>query len=107
MTSRSLGASFMLLILTQLMVSFVLFILWPHAFLHSRVRQGTYLLSTLVQLRASFPPSSGPEHETTSLFSTLPAYEVFGPLFDGSFLLSALVSGFVRWLGGRVNGYGV
>lgn len=71
--------------------------------------QGTYLLSTLVQIRASFPLSSGPEphggNQDTSLFATLPAYGVFGPMFDASFLFSALVSGFARWLGGKVNGY--
>jgi len=56
-----------------------------------------YLLSTLVQMRSSFPPSSSPEEETENLFSTIPAYEVFGSMFDWSFLLAACVSALVRW----------
>ncbi|RDB17709.1 Golgi pH regulator B [Hypsizygus marmoreus] len=85
-TSRNLGASLMMLILAQLM--------------------GIYLLSTIVQLRNSFPPpphspSSG---ETPNLFSTIPAFEVFGALFDWSFVLAAAASAFVRWGHERVNG---
>lgn len=63
--------------------------------------QGTYLLSTLIQLRASFPlPAyATPASNVPSLFTTLPQFEVFGPLFDISFVLSALVSTVLRWIG--------
>ncbi|PFH50378.1 hypothetical protein AMATHDRAFT_61214 [Amanita thiersii Skay4041] len=87
-TSRRLGASLMLLILAQLM--------------------GIYLLSTLVQMRASFPPppklpDGNDNTEAINLFSTIPAYEVFGSLFDWSFLLAAGVSAFVRWGAQKMN----
>jgi hypothetical protein len=82
-TSRNLGASLMLLILAQLM--------------------GIYFLSTLVQLRSLFPPPDT-DSNAVNLFSTIPKYEVFGSLFDYSFLLAAGSSAFVRWFGERVNG---
>jgi len=92
-TNRNLGASLMLVILAQLM--------------------GIYLLSTLIQLRTSFPPpqarpgtdvgSSG----ETNLFSTLPEYQVFGSLFDGSFLIAAGSTTALRWLNERVNEPGI
>ncbi|KAI0772351.1 Abscisic acid G-protein coupled receptor-domain-containing protein [Trametes elegans] len=88
-TSRSLGASIMLLTLAQVM--------------------GIYLLSTLIQLRTSFPPPPThpdvePDADTVNLFSTLPEYQFFGSLFDGAFLLAAVVRAGVRWLGDRVTG---
>jgi len=99
-SSRKLAASLMLLVLAQIM--------------------GIYLLTTIVQMRASFPPpppkiassisvapvdsSSMPTittaTTTTNLFSTIPAYEVFGSLFDWTFLISAggsLLIHYVRW----------
>jgi len=79
-TNRNLGASMMLLLLAQIM--------------------GIYLLSTLIQLRTSFPSSDTEEN----LFKTLPEYVVFGGTFDGSFLVAAVVTGFVRWLDDKVNG---
>ncbi|KAI0633056.1 Abscisic acid G-protein coupled receptor-domain-containing protein [Trametes polyzona] len=87
-TSRSLGASLMLLTLAQVM--------------------GIYLLSTLIQLRTSFPPPRArPDVDTdggvVNLFSTLPEWQFFGALFDGAFLLAAAVSAAVRWLGDRVT----
>ncbi|TFK48188.1 hypothetical protein OE88DRAFT_1720292 [Heliocybe sulcata] len=91
-TNRNLGASLMLVILAQLM--------------------GIYLLSTLIQLRTTFPPppvKPGTDVESsgeTNLFSTLPEYQVFGSLFDGSFLIAAGVTATVRWLNERVNGPG-
>jgi len=93
-TSRNLAASLMLLVLAQIM--------------------GIYLLSTLVQMRSSFPPpppSTGegtdPASSTnTNLFSTIPAYEVFGSLFDWSFLIAAGASLVIRWGAARVNGFG-
>ncbi|KAJ3516331.1 hypothetical protein NLJ89_g1183 [Agrocybe chaxingu] len=88
-TSRNLAASLMLLVLAQIM--------------------GIYLLSTLVQMRSSFPPppEGGGEAEAgANLFSTIPTYEVFGSLFDWSFLAAAGVSVVVRWGAERVNGVG-
>ncbi|TRM55387.1 hypothetical protein BD626DRAFT_578074 [Schizophyllum amplum] len=70
---------------------------------------GIYLLSTIVQLRTSFPPektdTDGNAHDN-NLFSTIPAYEVFGPLFDCAFLATTAVSVFVRWTADRVDGMG-
>ncbi|KAI0682547.1 Abscisic acid G-protein coupled receptor-domain-containing protein, partial [Cytidiella melzeri] len=90
-TSRNLGASLMLLIVAQLM--------------------GIYLLSTLVQLRTSFPPPllSHPDSDTpvVNLFSTLPEYQVFGAVFDSAFLLAAGLTALVRWFGQRINSVGV
>ncbi|PPQ85760.1 hypothetical protein CVT25_003078 [Psilocybe cyanescens] len=96
-TSRNLAASLMLLVLAQIM--------------------GMYMLSTLVQMRSSFPPPPSPPSDgsgsggggadgTTpeNLFSTIPQYELFGALFDWSFLVAAGVSVFVRWGAERVNG---
>ncbi|KDQ55997.1 hypothetical protein JAAARDRAFT_36792 [Jaapia argillacea MUCL 33604] len=88
-TSRNLGASLMLIILAQLM--------------------GLYLLATLIQLRTSFPPpATNPDMDdttavTTNLFATLPEYQVFGSLFDGSFLLSAGCTTLVLWFDERIN----
>ena len=65
---------------------------------HSFVK-GIYLLSTLIQLRTSFPSSDMEEN----LFKTLPEYVVFGGTFDGSFLVAVVVTGFVRWLDDKVN----
>ncbi|KAG8745166.1 hypothetical protein FRC10_008619 [Ceratobasidium sp. 414] len=84
-TSRSLLASLALLILAQLM--------------------GTYLLSTLIQLRTSFPPTlSNGDTGSPSLFSTLPTFEVFGWIFDAMFLLSAFITIAWKWLDGRLHG---
>ncbi|CDO77486.1 hypothetical protein BN946_scf184902.g20, partial [Trametes cinnabarina] len=82
-TSRSLGASLMLLTLAQVM--------------------GIYLLSTLIQLRTSFPPppvrpDMDADEGTVNLFSTLPEYQFFGPLFDGAFLLAAAVTAAARYV---------
>ncbi|KAL0575276.1 hypothetical protein V5O48_006693 [Marasmius crinis-equi] len=86
-TSKSLSASLMLLILAQLM--------------------GIYLLSTVVQLRSAFPQSQSEEGEDdTNLFSTIPEFQVFGKLFDGSFLLTAACSAGFRWFRERVTGDG-
>lgn len=87
-TSRSILTSLALLILAQLM--------------------GTYLLSTLIQLRTSFPSSAlssdGASSSTPSLFSTLPAFEVFGWIFDATFLASACITMAWRWIEGRLQG---
>ncbi|PAV15856.1 G -coupled receptor 89 [Pyrrhoderma noxium] len=81
-TSQNLGASLLLLILAQIM--------------------GTYLISTLVQLRTAFPPSNS--GSDISLLATLPAYEVFGAAFDYSYLLSASLTGVYLWLSGWTDG---
>ncbi|KAI0087512.1 Abscisic acid G-protein coupled receptor-domain-containing protein [Irpex rosettiformis] len=92
-TSRNLGTSLMLLIVAQLM--------------------GIYLLSTLVQLRTSFPPplqthpDTMPDIGVVNLFSTLPEYQVFGTVFDSSFLIAATLTAFVRWFSERIGGVGV
>ncbi|GLB44430.1 putative the Golgi pH regulator (GPHR) family N-terminal [Lyophyllum shimeji] len=93
-TSRNLGASLMMLLLAQLM--------------------GIYLLSTIVQLRNSFPPPPAPPSSSpadadvnageANLFSTIPPFEVFGALFDWAVLLAAGASVLVRWGHERVNG---
>ncbi|KAF9461349.1 Abscisic acid G-protein coupled receptor-domain-containing protein [Collybia nuda] len=104
-TSRNRGASVMLLLLAQLM--------------------GIYLLTTIVQLRTSFPPplpilrNDPNEHvnnttstpptttpDTTNLFSTIPEFEVFGSLFDWSFVIAAGGTAFWRWGKERVDGVG-
>jgi len=85
-TSRNLGASLMLLIIAQLM--------------------GIYLLSTVVQMRSSFPPTPKPSHdsvEVVNLFSTIPPYEVFGSLFDWTFLVVAITSTAMRWGAQKIN----
>ena len=107
----------MLLMLAQLMIS--------HQYSHHRsekVRayclhhqsQGIYLLSTLVQLRTSFPPPiERPDvqddvgAEVVNLFSTLPEYQVVGSVFDSSFLFTAGASVVVRWFNQRINSVGV
>ena len=74
--------------------------------------QGIYLLSTLIQLRTSFPPPRArPDADPAdpaaaaadTLFATLPAYQFFGALFDGAFLLAAAVAAAARWFGERVS----
>lgn len=84
-TSRKTSASLMLLTLAQLM--------------------GIYLLSTLVQLRTTFPPAvstvvedaEDPSDDSMNLFATLPEYSLFGGLFDWSFLIGAAGCAFARW----------
>ncbi|EGN94633.1 hypothetical protein SERLA73DRAFT_125570 [Serpula lacrymans var. lacrymans S7.3] len=94
-TSRHLSASLMLLTLAQLM--------------------GIYLLSTLVQLRTAFPPFTTPPpssddgqfptaDDSTNVFTTLPAYSLFGVLFDWSFLLGAGACALGKWAGGILSG---
>ncbi|KAG1838540.1 Abscisic acid G-protein coupled receptor-domain-containing protein [Suillus subalutaceus] len=87
-TSRKTSASLMILTLAQLM--------------------GIYLLSTLVQLRTTFPPAVSPvidesqepqglSDDSMNLFATLPEYSLFGGLFDWSFLIGAAGCAFARW----------
>ena len=90
-TNRKLGASLMLLLLAQLMVSLQIQTSFPyvHEFIHPK---GIYLLSTLIQLRTSFPSHDRDDN----LFSTLPEYVVFGGTFDGSFLAAVVITGLVK-----------
>jgi len=76
--SRNRVASLVLLVLAQLM--------------------GIYLLSTLIQLRTSFPPEPTTDNSAEAgLFATLPAYETFGSVFDWSFLASTAVAAAIEW----------
>lgn len=79
--SRNRVASLVLLVLAQLM--------------------GIYLLSTLVQLRTSFPPAV--DGADPGIFAALPAYETFGSVFDWSFLASAGLGVVVEWMRGRAQ----
>lgn len=101
-TSRNLGASLMLLTLAQLMVR--ISALPAIAYDVLTILKGLYLLSTMVQLRSAFPPPPDADADTSNLFSTIPAYEVFGALFDWSFLGAACGTALLRWMGDRVNG---
>ena len=58
-------------------------------------------------MRSSFPPPpSAPDHdEIVNLFSTVPEFEVFGSLFDWSFLLTATASAAIRWGMKKVTGF--
>jgi hypothetical protein len=94
----------MLLVLAQLMVG--------HIMIHPLVvalildAQVIYLLSTIIQLRTSFPPTlTAPSDDASvNLFTTIPEFAVFGSLFDFLFLISATASIFVRWAADKVNG---
>ncbi|KAH9052197.1 Abscisic acid G-protein coupled receptor-domain-containing protein [Lactarius vividus] len=79
--SRNRVASLVLLVLAQLM--------------------GIYLLSTLVQLRTSFPPAA--DGAGAGLFAALPTYETFGSVFDWSFLASTSLGVVVEWMRGRTQ----
>lgn len=62
-----------------------------------------------MQIRTAFPPPAVPsdsEPASPNVFSTLPAYEVFGSAFDYSYLLSAFATGLYLWIDERVNGSG-
>jgi hypothetical protein len=115
----------MTLLLAQLMVSLFVRLSRNIHRLTTWTLQGIYLLSTVVQLRTSFPPPPPPSPPTPSssltptlpggagsppatanLFSTIPAFEVFGSLFDWSFLLAAGGTAFGRWSRERVDGVG-
>ncbi|KAF9559011.1 hypothetical protein CPC08DRAFT_709138 [Agrocybe pediades] len=97
-TSRNLAASLMMLLLAQIM--------------------GIYMLSTLVQLRSSFPPpptqtlsplssSTNTDLATTNLFSTIPVSSAFfSALFDWSYVAAGVLSLVVRWGRERVDGVG-
>ncbi|WWC70164.1 uncharacterized protein I206_104112 [Kwoniella pini CBS 10737] len=98
LTSKTVGAGFLLLSLGQLFA--------------------TYVISLLVQLRTSLPPApiELPENSIDhsihfdnsqtdhSLLSTLPDFRVFGRLFDVTFLFAALGTAIYRYVAMKVNG---
>ncbi|XP_006455936.1 hypothetical protein AGABI2DRAFT_188048 [Agaricus bisporus var. bisporus H97] len=67
------------------------------------VNRGIYLLSTLIQLRSSFPPTSPNQTTTINLFTLIPPYELFASLFDLTFLVGVLGWGVVKWVGDRLS----
>lgn len=71
----------------------------------ARYLQGLYLLSTLIQLRNSFPPGddAGSGEGVAALFASLPSYEVFNALFDWAFLISAALTAGGRWIGNKAG----
>jgi hypothetical protein len=101
LTSKSIGAGFLLLGLGQLMA--------------------TYAISLLIQLRSSLPPAMAEDtlalgfnstdplaHPMTahdpSLLATLPDFRIFGRLFDVMFLLAAFGTAIYRYAGQKMNG---
>ncbi|WVQ67291.1 uncharacterized protein L199_005486 [Kwoniella botswanensis] len=94
LTSKTVGAGFLLLSLGQLFA--------------------TYVISLLVQLRTSLPPAPleeanlstylDPAQTDHSLLSTLPDFRVFGRLFDVTFLFAALGTALYRYIAMKVNG---
>jgi hypothetical protein len=84
---------------------------------HIRRPQALYLLSLLIQLRNSLPPSSlppaspsaphspleptGPEPQ---LLASLPPFKAFNRLFDLAYVFGAVVTALTAWLGGVMGG---
>ena len=101
--SRNHFASLVLLMLVQLMVRvhWVLTIIIVVIIAELVPPQGIYLLLTLVQLRTSFPPAV--DGADTGIFASLPAYEMFGSVFDWSFLVSAGLGTVVEWMRGQAH----
>jgi hypothetical protein len=122
LTSKTVGAGFLLLSLGQLFVSDR-----PHC--AELTVQATYVISLLVQLRTSLPPSpeldtdpfspfysnstldasgeifaSSPHGLDTPLLASLPDFRVFGRLFDVTFLFAAVATGVYRFFALKVNG---
>lgn len=81
------------------------------------VLQALYLLSLLIQLRNSLPPSSlpstppsGPQHSPLEpagpepqLLASLPPFKAFNRLFDLAYVFGAAVTALTAWIG-RVMG---
>jgi len=103
-----LGTCLIILVLSYLMVCLITL---PLLFSSSQVLvQGIYLLSTVVQLRSSFPPPLAQRDisaddanvavmpdASTNLFNLIPPWELFSSLFDLTFLVAALVTAGVKW----------
>ncbi|KAJ9103955.1 hypothetical protein QFC21_002418 [Naganishia friedmannii] len=106
LTSKRIGAGFLLLTLGQLM--------------------STYTISLLIQLRSFIPPSMPDidvgeafgnnsttvttiasqfsSHGETSLLASLPEFRVFGRLFDVMFLIGAISTALYRYMSQKMNG---
>ncbi|WVO15091.1 hypothetical protein L204_102735 [Cryptococcus depauperatus] len=102
LASKTIGAGFLLLTLGQLF--------------------STYVISLLIQLRGSLPPSAtvpvmnNSNHTATdpfqvlnvdshdSLLATLPDFRVFGRLFDVVFILTATTAALYRYIAMKVAG---
>ncbi len=124
LTSKTVGAGFLLLSLGQLFVSGRYL---PHCQPNGGHEQSTYIISLLVQLRTTLPPapamdtdpfspfygnstmsdgavdSSFQETLHDSLLSSLPDFHVFGRLFDVVFLLAAVGTALYRYIVMKVN----
>ncbi|KAF7369745.1 G protein-coupled receptor 89 [Mycena venus] len=105
-TSRNLGASLMLLLLAQLMSSSARPSPRPTALpLHGHPPHPPPAPVPSSDGSPSPPdPNMSTTTTTVNLLSTIPDFQVFGRLFDWSFLLSASGSLVVRWAAGKVNG---
>lgn len=86
--------------------------------LNSLTVQALYLLSLLIQLRNSLPPStpssSGPPSSPLDpsltaepqLLATLPPFKAFNRLFDLAYVFGAIVMALTAWVGKCVGGEG-
>jgi hypothetical protein len=70
------------------------------------LRQVTYVLSTLVQLRvsAALPIASAGDEAVYNLLETLPPCVVFSAMFDHTFVIGAVSGVVIKWMDERVNG---
>lgn len=125
LTSKTVGAGFLLLSLGQLFVRFlcIRFFFLKFELTPPRLAliKTTYVISLLIQLRTSLPPTlpeSDPfgnhgnytgidyddpsfidlSQKDDSLLSTLPDFRVFGRLFDIMFLLAAATTALYRYI---------
>lgn len=121
LTSKSIGAGFLLLTLSQLLSTYVVSLL-------IQMRSWSYIPPTQLSYSTDGPfdpyanstvvdsdpygdasvhtpqPTPTPVEEDASLLATLPDFRVFGRLFDVMFLLAALGTGLLRYLGEKLNG---
>ncbi len=125
LTSKSVGAGFLLLGLGQLMVgSKASHVVCTRSSRRPPLLQATYAVSLLIQLRSTLPPtmpdlpaptnadgsdgsgplSGPPATHDPSLLATLPDFRIFGRLFDVMFLLAAFGTAAYRYAGHKMNG---
>lgn len=120
LTSKTVGAGFLLLSLGQLFVSPSVVRLIGLT-VRKKKKKATYVISLLIQLRTSLPPTlpesdpfsnhgnyTGMDYDDQSsidlsqrddsLLSTLPDFRVFGRLFDIMFLLAAATTALYRYI---------
>lgn len=121
LTSKTVGAGFLLLSLGQLFVSPSVVRLIGLTVRKKKKKKATYVISLLIQLRTSLPPTlpesdpfsnhgnyTGMDYDDQSsidlsqrddsLLSTLPDFRVFGRLFDIMFLLAAATTALYRYI---------